>query len=219
MNDNALLKPAVRDYLLKVSLRGNAIAEELYRHTLSHVDQPHMISAPEQAQFLAMMIRLLQAKTIIEVGVYTGYASLVMAQALPENGRLIACDQNQEWMQQGLPFWKRAGVDQKIEVRLGDARDTLQWLYEEQGENSVDMVFIDADKIHYDCFYEWALKLVRPQGLIVLDNTLWVGEYVMDTNSPTTKSIDRLSRKVQHDSRVMSSLVPIGKGMLLAYKS
>ena len=218
MSFDALFQSDIREYVLDVSLRENSIAEELYQYTLDHVDQSQFLTAPEQAQFLAFLVRLMKVQKIIEVGVYTGYSSLVMAQALPDDGVLFACDRNQEWLRHGEGFWQRAGVRERIRVCLGDAKESLKNLHETLGDASVDLMFIDADKIHYRDYYQWALRLVRPGGLIVFDNVLWVGSLVSDCKNPTTRAVHALNVSLQSDDRVDISLLPIGKGMLLAHK-
>ena len=218
MSFDALFQSGIREYVLDVSLRDNVMAQELYQYTLDHVDQSQFLSAPEQAQFLAFLVRLLNVRTIVEVGVYTGYSSLVMAQALPTDGTLFACDRNAHWMRHGEVFWQRAGVRDRIEVCLGDAKERLAYLHQKLGDSSIDLMFIDADKIHYAEYYQWAMRLVRPGGLIIFDNVLWVGSLVSEAKNPTTRAVHALNVSLRADDRIDISLLPMGKGMLLARK-
>jgi len=155
---------------------------------------------------------------VVEIGTYTGYSALCMALSLPPAGRIITCDLSRRWTATAEDYWRKAGVDHMIELRLGEALETLDAMME-KGEGGVDLIFIDADKEKYDQYYERALALLRPGGLIAIDNVLWSGA-VLDKNDddPDTRAIDALNRKLKKDERVDISLVAIGDGLTLARK-
>src|SRR5215468_9002637 len=173
--------------------------------------------APEQGHFLALLARLIGARRTLEIGTFTGYSALAMALALPADGRILACDISEEWVGIGRPFWKRAGVEQKIDVRIGPAIDTVRQLERDGAAGSFDLSFIDADKENMDDYYEVSLRLVRPGGLIVLDNMLQAGRVIdPDSNDLRTNVVRDLNTKIAADERVDRVLVPIGDGMTLA---
>ena len=174
----------------------------------------NMQIAPEQGQFLQLLVRLLAARRIVEIGTFTGYSALAMALAMPAGGRIVCCDRSEEWTSIARRYWKKAGVRKKIELRLGTALESLKTL-----EGSFDLAFIDADKTNYANYYERCLKLVRKGGLIAIDNTLWYGN-VVDRRDQTadTRAIRAFNRKLHRDRRIVLSLVPIGDGLTLALK-
>jgi O-methyltransferase len=171
--------------------------------------------APEQGHFLGFLGRLIGARRTLELGTFTGYSALAMALALPSSGRVVTCDINVEWVNIGRPYWDRAGVADKIEVMIGRALDTLKRL-ESEGAEHFDLAFIDADKEQYDRYYESALRLVRPGGLIVLDNMLQHGR-VADPNEShvDTVAVRKLNAKIAGDDRVDRVILPLGDGMTL----
>jgi len=181
--------------------------------------QGNMQIAPEQGQFFQVLLGAIAARNTLEVGVFTGYSSLVTALALPPEGRVVACDLNEEFTSIAKRYWKEAGVEQKIELRLGPAAETLNALLDEHRAETFDFAFIDADKSSYDLYYELALQLIRKGGLIALDNMLWHGR-VLDTHSQDADvlAIQALNRKIHNDSRVLAVLLPIADGMTLARK-
>ncbi|HEY2189514.1 MAG TPA: class I SAM-dependent methyltransferase, partial [Caldimonas sp.] len=174
MSRTLLADQALYDYVLAHSLREHPEQVALRQATASH---PHagMQIAPEQGQLMAMLVKLLGARRAIEIGVFTGYSALSVALALPDDGRLVACDISDENVKIGVPHWQRAGVANKIELRIAPAAETLRALLDRGEQESFDFVFIDADKTSYDTYYELALKLLRIGGLAVIDNTLWGG--------------------------------------------
>jgi predicted O-methyltransferase YrrM len=205
-------------YLLDVSLREPEILARLREETL-RLPEASMQISPEQGQFMALLIRLIGARLVLEIGVFTGYSSLVMAQALPGDGRIIACDISHEWTRIARRYWAEAGVADRIELRLGPALDSLGALDRAGWNSRFDLAFIDADKERYAEYYERALALLRPGGLIAIDNTLWNGRVADPTLSdPDTVAIGRLNRLLRNDDRVDLSLVPIGDGLTLARK-
>lgn len=208
----------IDDYQQSLVSEG-AIARQLREKTNNTLEYHQMMSTPQQAEFLALQIQLLQAKRIIEVGVFSGYGTLAMAQALPPEGKIIACDTSEDWTKIGIPFWQQAGVSDKIELHIAPAIETLAHLHDEQAHESFDFAFIDADKINYAKYYDSILPLIRPGGLIVFDNVLWIGEAVVhEQKLPATRAVCQLSMQLKDDLRVMTSLVPMGQGMLLVYK-
>lgn len=173
----------------------------------------------EQARFMTVVIKSLQARNTLEIGVFTGYSALITALALPADGRVVACDVSDEWTRIGRPFWQQAGVDAKIDLRLAPAGETLAALIEAGGSGRYDFAFIDADKTGYDDYYEKCLVLLRRGGLIMLDNMLWSGAVVnAEADDADTVAIRSLNDKISDDPRVDSYLVPIGDGIHLAYK-
>lgn len=206
------------EYLLGVSLREADILKELREETARH-SRATMQIAPDQGQFMAFLVRLMGARKTIEVGVFTGYSSLSVAMALPEDGHMIACDVSEEFTSVARGYWRKAGVEHKIDLRIAPAIETLNALLEEGQEGSIDFGFVDADKESYEDYVERILRLLRPGGLMLLDNVLRNGE-VADpsiTNSATT-AIRALNAKLHHDPRIDLSMVPIGDGLTLARK-
>ena len=203
-------------YLLEHSVRETDVARRLREET-QELEQSNMQIGPEQAQFMTLLVELLGVQRALEVGTFTGYSALAVASALPAHGRLVACDVSEEWTAIGRRYWTEAGVAHKIDLRLAPAIETLDALLVEEGEDRFDFAFIDADKQGYDDYYERALRLVRPGGLIAIDNTLWEGKVVDPlVTDPDTEAIRRLNKKLSDDDRVSLSLVPIGDGLSLA---
>lgn len=175
--------------------------------------------SPEQGRFMALLAELVGARRCIEVGVFTGYSSLVVALSLPADGKIIACDINEEWTSIARRYWSEAGVASKIELRLAPAAQSLDSLIAAGESGQFDFAFIDADKTGYDVYYERCLELLRPGGLIAIDNTLWGGKVAdSSVNDESTSAIRALNAKACADARVSASLVPIGDGLLLARK-
>ncbi len=176
-----------------------------------------MQSAPEQGQLMGLLVELTGARRVLEIGCFTGYSTLAMALALPPDGRLLTLDLNPDWVELGRQAWREAGVLDKIEVRFGLALESLDQLLAAGGAGSFDLVFIDADKKSYDAYYERSLILVRPGGLIMIDNVLWGGAVADPANRDRqTEALRALNAKLQADPRVSLALVPIGDGLMLA---
>ncbi|MFO0207921.1 MAG: class I SAM-dependent methyltransferase, partial [Betaproteobacteria bacterium] len=174
--------------------------------------------APEQGQFMAMLVKLLDARRTIEIGVFTGYSALAVALALPDDGRLLACDVSDEFTRIGRPFWEQAGVAHKIDLQLAPALDTLDARLTTGEAGHYDFAFIDADKSGYDAYYERCLRLVRPGGLIAVDNTLWGGDVARSARDADTAALQAFNRKLHGDERVDVSLLPFSDGLTLARK-
>ena len=205
------------DYLLSASLREPEILLNLRLETASH-PRAMMQIAPEQGQFMALLVQLIGAKKTLEVGVFTGYSSLSVALALPADGKIIACDVSEEYTAIARRYWQQAGVADKIDLRLAPAIETLDRLKAGNVE-TFDFAFIDADKENYDAYYERCLQLVRPGGLIAIDNVLWSGQVAdpLDQDQ-STQAIRAFNEKLHHDERVTLSVVPIADGLTLALK-
>ena len=208
----------IYDYLLDVSLREPTILAELREETASMPSMAMQIS-PEQGQFMSLLVRLIGARRCIEVGVFTGYSSLVTALALPDDGRIVACDVSEEFTSIARRYWDRAGVADKIELHLAPATDTLDELLEAGEAGSYDFAFIDADKTSYEGYFDRCLQLLRPGGLLAVDNTLWSGKLVDEREQDEDcNALRAFNRTVYADERVDISLVPIGDGLTLARK-
>jgi caffeoyl-CoA O-methyltransferase len=217
-NRTETMSEALYDYLLSVSLRDSDLLKRLRDETASLPNGGMQVS-PEEGQFLALLVQLVQARRALEVGVFTGYSALSVALALPEDGRIVACDVSEEFTNIGRRYWKEAGVEHKIELRLGRGVETLDRLLAEGQAGTFDFAFIDADKANYHAYYERALVLVRPGGLIAIDNVLWHGRVVDPANhDEDTLAIRALNARLRNDERVSLSLVPIGDGVTLALK-
>lgn len=217
-NQTIGLEPALYEYLLSVSLREPEILQQLRQETAT-LPMAQMQIAPEQGQFMALLVELLGVKKALEVGVFTGYSSLCVALAMPPDGKIIACDVSEEYTAIARRYWQQAGVADKIELHLAPALETLDQLLADGQANSFDFAFIDADKINYEPYYERSLQLVRPGGLIAVDNVLWSGRVANpNTDAPSTKTIQAFNAKLHQDERVSISLVPIADGLTLARK-
>ena len=206
-------------YILDHSLREHPAQVALRAATRAH---PHagMQISPEQGQFMALLVKLLGARRAIEVGVFTGYSALTVALALPEDGRLLACDISDDYTRVGRPFWEQAGVAGKIDLQLAPALQTLDARMAAGEAGSYDFAFIDADKSGYDAYYERCLSLVRPGGLIAIDNTLWGGSVARPSRGADadTRALQALNLKLHGDERIDLSLLPLGDGLTLARK-
>jgi predicted O-methyltransferase YrrM len=212
------LNPHIYDYLISVSLREPEILRQLREETANH-PMGVMQIAPEQGQFMSLLVQLMNAKKILEIGVFTGYSSLSMALALPPEGQIIACDVSEEYTSIARRYWERAGLANKINLRLAPALETLDELIASGETESFDFVFIDADKENHPAYFERALILVRQGGLIVVDNAFWDGK-VADAQyqDEETQAIRTLNEKLHYDDRVSLSLLPIADGLVLALK-
>ena len=217
-NKTLCITEELYEYMLSVSLREPDVLRELRDETRQD-ENANMQISPEQGQFMGLLVKVLDARRTLDIGVYTGYSALCIGLALPENGRVIACDVNREWTDMAKRYWQKAGMADKIELHLGPAQQTLESLLA-KGTGSFDFAFIDADKINYDMYYEYCLQLIRPGGLIAIDNVLWGGA-VADAaiNDDDTVAIRVLNRKIHADRRVEISLVPIADGLALIRKS
>ncbi|MDQ1241967.1 MAG: caffeoyl-CoA O-methyltransferase [Pseudomonadota bacterium] len=212
------LTDSLYDYLLSVSLREPDLLLKLREETAADPAANMQIS-PEQGQFMGLLVRLMGARRCLEIGVFTGYSSLAIALALPEDGRIVACDISEKWTSVARRYWAAAGVAHKIDLRLATAMETLDRLIAAGEAGTFDFAFIDADKENYVGYYERALQLLRPGGLVVADNTLWSGRVADPENAEAdTVALRHFNELLHGDSRVDLSLVPIGDGLSLARK-
>ena len=215
---NAYIKESIYSYLLENSLRELPVLKKLREET-QKMPLGRMQISPDQGQFMAMLVRLIVPKKIVEVGTFTGYSSLVMALALPDTGKIVACDISEKFTRKARRFWKEAGVADKIELRLGHARETLEMMLNERLSETFAMAFIDADKENYKIYYEKCLELLRPGGLILIDNVLWYGRPAdPDASDADTVAIREFNKFLYKDHRVDISLLSVGDGLTLARK-
>jgi predicted O-methyltransferase YrrM len=212
------LDASLYDYYQAIAFREPDILKEL-RQATSQLPMANMQIAPEQGQFMALLVQLTGARKILEIGVFTGYSSLALALALPPQGRVLGYEISAEYAAIARQFWQKAGVSEKIDVLLGPAVTSLEQLLANGEQESFDLAFIDANKSDYDQYYELSLQLVRPGGLILIDNVLWYGKVADETvQDKATQSIRNLNAKLHQDPRISLSLVPIGDGLTLALK-
>jgi caffeoyl-CoA O-methyltransferase len=217
-NRTITLDDPLYQYLLRVSLRETEALWRLREETLA-LPRSNMQISPEQGQFIAFLMQLIEASRVIEVGTFTGYSTLWMAQALPPEGLIITCDVSDEWTNVARRYWAKAGVANKIDLRLAPALETLDALAADEDIELFDFAFIDADKENYLLYYEAILDLIRPGGLIAVDNVLWNGSVIdFEKQDRATESIRVFNETLHADHRVDISLVPIGDGMTLARK-
>jgi predicted O-methyltransferase YrrM len=217
-NSTLGLESQLYDYLLSISLREPDILQQLREETAKH-PMSMMQIAPEQGQFMQMLVQLMGATKTLEVGVFTGYSSLCVALALPSNGQIVACDVSEEYTAIASRYWEAAGVANKISLHLAPAIHTLDQLIAEGQAGTFDFAFIDADKENYEAYFERSLQLVRNGGLIVIDNVLWSGKVAdPQIQDESTVAIRIFNDKLRNDPRVTLSVVPIGDGLTLALK-
>lgn len=206
------------DYLLAASLREPAVLARLRAET-ARLPEGDMHTAPEQAQLIGLLIELIGARRVLEIGCFTGYGTLAMALALPPDGRVLTLDVNPQWAEIGRRAWREAGVEERIETRFGQALESLERLLAEGAAGTFDLILIDADKKGYDAYYERSLELARAGGLILLDNVLWGGMVADPANRDRqTETLRALNAKLHRDQRISLSMLPIGDGLTLARK-
>lgn len=219
MSDTTInLTPKLYSYLQTHSLRELEV-QKLLREQTSKMSMSQMQISPEQGQFMGLLIEMLGAHKTLDIGVFTGYSAMSVALALPIDGRVIACDTNVEWTKIARKFWEKAGVAEKIDLRMGPALETLQKLIDEGEAGTFDFAFIDADKGNYGYYYEFCLKLLRQGGVIAIDNVLFGGKVAdEDVKDGNTSTIRELNAKLLGDDRVSISMLPIGDGLTLVRK-
>ncbi|PZV24413.1 MAG: SAM-dependent methyltransferase [Snowella sp.] len=212
------LAETLADYIQSISLREPDILKQLREETVK-LSMARMQISPEQGQLMALLVQLMGAKKTLEIGVFTGYSALAVALALPVDGKMIACEISEEYTAIAKDFWGRAGVSEKIDLRIAPALETLEKLIAEGKAGSFDLAFIDADKRNYENYYERVLTLLRPGGLILIDNVLWSGKVVDPTiTDKQTQAIREFNQKLHQDSRISLSVVAIADGLTLALK-
>jgi len=215
VRSRSLLPERVEKYVATRFARESAVAKKLRAETAKLTDAGMQIGA-DQGELLAFLVHLTGVRRALEIGTFTGYSALAVAQALPPGGTLIACDVSDEWTRVARRYWKEAGVADRITLRLGPAADTLAELLRSGRAGTFDLAFVDADKTNYDAYYEACLRLVRPGGLILVDNVLWGGK-VADSavRDADTKALRALNAKIRGDRRVESCLLTVGDGVML----
>ena len=212
------LTDSVYDYMLEHSLRESE-ACRLLREETAPMKMGMMQVSPEQGQFMAFLVRLTETRRALEIGTFTGYSALCVAQALPSDGRLVCCDVSEEWTSVGQRYWQSAGVSDKINLKIGPATETLQALREDGEEGRYDFAFIDADKENYLVYYENVLSLLRTGGVLLIDNVLWGGSVANPgKNDDDTNAIRTLNQHLHGDDRVLLSMLPVGDGLTLVMK-
>ncbi|MEZ5509105.1 MAG: class I SAM-dependent methyltransferase [Gammaproteobacteria bacterium] len=217
-NSSTLDLKSLYGYLLQHSLRDDPLLQALREET-ARDPMARMQIAPEQGQFMALLVQLIGARRIIEIGTFTGYSSLCMARALPDDGYLLCCDIDDTWTGIARRYWQQAEVAHKIDLQLAPATETLQAQLERQQHGTFDLAFIDADKENYDTYYEHCLQLIRPNGLILFDNMLWSGRVAdPSVQDADTQALRAMNRKLHQDQRVDISLLPMADGITLARK-
>ena len=219
MSSNTIvLDQKLREYLLNTSLKEPKVLINLREET-SRLDEFQMQISPEQGSFLSFLIGLINAKLTLDIGVFTGYSALVVALELPQDGYVTACDTSEEWTDIAKKYWRMAKVEDKINLHIAPAMETLDKLLADGYQEKYDFSFIDADKINYQHYFERSLSLVRKGGLIAIDNVLWGGR-VLDKHDtePATRAIRKFNKKLYQDQRVSISMIPIGDGLTLARK-
>lgn len=206
-------------YMLDVSVREPELALELRTETAKMLAAA-LQSPPEESQFIVLILKLMNAKRIIEIGTFTGYTTLLMAMNMPSDGKIIACDVDDKWTSLGRKYWKRAGVEDRIDLRIAPAEETLRELIHTGHNNMYDFIFIDADKESYVKYYELATKLVRIGGIIAVDNVFWNGSVINELNHGSdVEAIRQVNEMIYQDQRYSISMVPIGDGLTLAYRN
>ena len=217
--DNAFIDRELYEYILSTTLRDDPLLRALREET-ARLPEGRMQISPDQGQFMGMLVKLTGASRAIEVGVFTGYSSLCVARALPDDGLLVACDTSVEYTDMARRYWERAGVAARIDLRIGPATETLDRMIGRGESGAFDFAFIDADKGNYPGYYDRCLELLRSGGLVLVDNALW-GGHVADperTDEPTS-TLRELNARAGRDPRVEVALLPIGDGVLLARKT
>lgn len=215
-NKPTILNQQLYDYLLKVSLRESKILQEL-RKVTSLLPESNLQISPDQGQLLNLLCRILKAESALEIGTFTGYSSICIAEALPAKGKLVTCDISDEWTSIARKYWAKAGLEHKIELRLAPAIDTLEQLIKDK--SSFDLVFIDADKENIMSYYENSLKLLRQGGLMIIDNVFWSGKVASkEKGDHGTNAIRKLNLMIKKDPRIYPSMIPVADGITLCLK-
>lgn len=219
MGKTASISYELHNYILTNGISESTSAKKL-RHATKQHEMMRMMSSPEQVQLLVLLLQLISAERVIEIGVYSGYSTLRMAETLPDTGRVFACDISEQWMQIGKPFWQEAGADHKIVPMIAPALETLQRFIDENQAGLFDLIYIDADKNNNINYYQMAKQLVRKNGLIVIDN-MFLGEAVLDPKdtSADTVAMKKLAEIIHQDDTVTSVLLPVGDGISVIMKT
>ena len=219
MSDQSInLDKKLRRYLIDFSVKESPELKALRKETSSLKDSQMQI-CPEQGTLMALLVKSIRAKRTLDIGVFTGYSSLVVAQSIPSDGHIVGMDISTEWTKIAKKYWRLAGVDEKIKLYIDNATTTLDKLLKNGEASSYDFSFIDADKINYQKYFENSLRLIRKGGIIAIDNVLWDGRVIDKNDSdPATRAIRRFNERLYKDPRVSISMIPIGDGLTLAFK-
>lgn len=221
-NQTLSLTESLYQYWLKHGVKESDVLREL-REDTQKLNTAAMQIAPEQGQFMHFLVKLLKVRDALEVGTFTGYSSISIATALPESGRLICCDQNVEWTDIAKKYWRKAGIADKVELRLGPAVASLDHLIAEKKQ--FDFIFVDADKNNYINYYERAMQLLRPDGLILIDNVFFGGGVAAEDNQitrerlPATRSVRAFNARLANESGIEICMLPIGDGVTMIRRS
>ncbi|MEO9171426.1 MAG: class I SAM-dependent methyltransferase [Candidatus Baltobacteraceae bacterium] len=215
---STILAPGIQAYIESTMVSEAPVLAKLRAETAALPNAQMQIGA-DQGQFMQMLVRLLQAKRYLEIGVFTGYSSLAVALALPPSGLVLACDINETYTSVARRYWKEGGVASKVDLRIGPAAATMEELVTAGQAGAFDLAFIDADKANVDVYYEYALRLLRKNGIMLVDNVLWSGAVLdLATEDEDTRALHAINMKAANDERVDASLLPIGDGLLMARK-
>jgi caffeoyl-CoA O-methyltransferase len=216
--DTLTLTPALLNYLREHSVKESDGLKQLRLETHAQCNVPEMQISQEQGQFFQVLLKAIQAKKVLEIGTFTGYSSICFALAIPDDGQVVCCDSSTEWTNIAQKYWQRMGLSHKMTLHVAPALKTLAELVKSEA-GSFDFAFIDADKLNYQHYYEYCLNLVRPGGVIAIDNVLWGGD-VADPNNQkeNTATIRTLNKQIVEDDRVTACMIPIGDGLTLAYR-
>ncbi len=213
------ITPELQEYINKISLRES---KTLIKHRIENNESKNskLQSSPDKTQFIALLAKLIQAKKLIEIGVYKGYTTLALAEAISDDGLIIACEINKDWTDIAEKYWKNARVEHKIHVKNTYAADSLKELIRQGQTGSFDLIFIDADKENYSLYYDLSFKLIRSSGLIIIDNTLWYGNVIKPgINDKMTEEIRKFNLKLMEDKRISISLLPLRDGLTIVQKN
>ncbi len=220
MDQNRFIQvtPELQEYINKVSVRESKILQKL---RIENDNKGHKLqSSPDQTQFLALLAKIINAKKLMEIGTYKGYTTLALAEAIDDDGEIISCEINEEWIDIAKKYWIEAGVDYKITTKIAPASDTLNNLIDQGHSNSFDFIFIDADKENSSIYYDLSFQLIHKNGLIIIDNTLWYGNVIKpQVNDKMTQAIRHLNLKLMQDKRVSISLLPLRDGLTIIQKN
>jgi predicted O-methyltransferase YrrM len=212
------LTDALRDYLLEVGVREDALLAELRVET-QRMPEAQMQICPEQGAFMGVLAQVMGVRQVLEVGTFTGYSSIVLGRALAVGGRITCCDLSETYTAVARRYWDRAGIADRVELRLGPAVDTLRALIAEGRAGSYDLAFVDADKENYAAYLDLSLELLRPGGVVLFDNVLWSGRVLDESDQrPSTVAIRELNRALAHDPRVDVVMLPLGDGLTMCRK-
>ena len=210
-------------YMCENSIKEPEVLQQLRESTKKNTEVGHMMTSPEQVQFMTFIAKAINAKSFLEVGTFTGYTSLAMAMSLPEDGKVTTCEKDEDWIGIGKKFWQKMCVESKIEVLIGDAKESLAKLIENNAQTNdlggYDIAYIDADKRGYSKYFSLCYQLVKKGGIIMIDNVFQGGKVTdYESNNNIVEAIKKFNQEIYNNPNVMISMVPLGDGLTLAYK-